>query len=68
MTATGLAMQMRLFLSQLAKQHLRRLLEVQRPHTRHSPVRTNCVILGSPPTNRSDVIDPETKSRGAIPS
>ena len=49
MTVTGLAMQMRLLLSQLAKQHLRRLLEVQRPHTRHSPVRTNCVILGSHP-------------------
>ena len=36
--------------------------------TRHSPVRANCAILGSPPMNRSDVIDPETKSRGATPS
>ena len=31
MTATGLAMQMRLFLSQLAKQHPRRLLECSAP-------------------------------------
>src|SRR5262249_38650130 len=35
--------------------------------TRHSPVRTNFVILGSPPMNRLDVIERETKSRGAIP-
>ena len=34
------------------------------PHgpTMHSPIRTNCVILGSPPMNRSDVIDPQPKA------
>ena len=43
-------------------------LELRCQQVRHSPLRTNCVILGSPPMNRSDVIDPETKSRGAIPA
>jgi hypothetical protein len=38
-----------------------------RRNTRHSPVGTNCVMVGSYPTNRSDGIDPPTKSRGPIP-
>ena len=36
------------------------------PHD-NSLVGTNCAILGSPPMNRAEVIDSQTKSRGAIP-
>ena len=39
-----------------------------RARARHSPVGTDCVMVGSDPVNRSDVIDAETKSRGATPS